>query len=1646
MIGRIWEEGAMKEKRTTRPAALCVPSTFLVFAFLASSPARSQVLTPFPLSEGSSFYGTPVQGIDGSIYGTSYWGGGYGTVFRVTPSGVYSLLHQFNLANGRNPQAGLYHAVDGSFYGTTQYGGFFNLGTVYKITAGGTFTLLYSFGGTQRGGDGGVVDAPVVQGADGNFYGTTENGGSANLGTVYRMDGTGAVSILHSFVGTDGSRPMAGLVRTDTGNFLGTTWDGGAAGLGTVFQVTTNGTVTTLHSFAGTGFDGQHPQASLIKGGDGNYYGSTTGYQSGSYGGGTVFMITPSGSLTTLHTFPDHCDFADGPTAPLAKGTDGKLYGTTSAFSGHIFRIDLSGNYEVLHRFGKDVNEGCCNLGGLVQGSDGSFYGINEVSGPSIASGYFFRLSLPAGPIPTITGISPPTGASLGGTPVSISGTGFLAGATATIGGVPAAVTSVTPTEVQATTGPHAPATVEVAVTNPDSGSTALLCSYTYSCPSGSPTATVSGSATICAGNSTNLSVALTGTGPWTLSWADGFVQSGIGSNPATRSVSPSTTTTYSVSSVTDTKCVGFVSGSAKVTVTPPPSASIAAPASACSGATGLTASVPDAGAGATYAWSITNGTITGGASARTVTFTAGASGAVHLQATVTSGPCSPSSSVDIPIANRPTAAVSGGATICAGQSTPLSIVLTGTAPWALNWSDGFQQVGIVSNPATRNVNPVSTTTYTVTSVVDATACTGNSSGSAAITVNPSPNATITAPSSACPGATGLAASVPDAGSGATYAWTITNGAITSGAAARSITFNAGATGPVGLGVTVTKGGCTANGSASVTVFTAPTATLSGPPTACAGANTLLSVVLTGSGPWTIQWADGYVQNASSSPAVRNVSLSADASYSLTSVTGAGGCAGSVSGSVSISVKPMPTATVSGDASVCPGVPVKLRLDVTATGSWTANWSDGYVQTGSGSGTFLRDVAAVSTTVYQVLLITDAVCSTPGGGTAVVTVLGTPSTSIEMSAPVCAGAVGLAARVISPAPGASYVWQLVNGTITSGQGTPAITYTAGQAGPLTLSVSALGSTGCSQIGARATSVQPVPGLPVLTVPASTKTGTAGLFAQVAASFGSTYFWRLTGGEITSGDGTDRITFRAGAPGDLLVGVKERSSTGCLSPEATKTVIVEGITSDRLAPVAVHGPGAGGSFFTTELTLSNPGSAPMTADLTFVPSGGGGAPVTTRRTVPGGQQLFIPDVVGPPALASRAALAGDPYTSGSLRITLGNLQSQGFAYVGARTTTPSGNGNAGVSYAAPLVADLSDARVYVPGLRESATDRSNLALASAATTGSITLRVTLFSGARGDSGRSYVLPDPVILGPGEWTQLGSVLSRAGFTNGYALVERISGTEPFVAYGVVNDNVTNDGSWLGGIPSTRTPGLQVLPVLVETASFSSELVLTNPSTKAVAASLSFTESLAHPGGFSAGTITEPLLPGEQRIIPGAVGYLRGRGMPVGAEGRDISGTLLVTFSLDYVTVEGFAGVRTTSPAPTGGRYGVYSAALLPAATASKEAWVFGLRQDGTARSNLALLNARTNQGPVTLAFDVFDGETGLKVATSRPVTLGPGQWTQLNAVLRSYGLANGYVRVFRTAGTGPWAAYGVLNDGAVPGAGTGDGSFLAMTLAP
>ena len=275
-----------------------------------------------------------VQGSDGNFYGTTEGGGttnNNGTVFRISPSGTYTNLYSFGTSpkDGAIPNAGLVQGSDGNFYGTTVIGG----GTVFRISPSGTYTSLYSFAGYPT--DGQYPEAGLVQGSDGNFYGTTEGGGTYSGGTVFRISPSGSETNLYSFGSypTDGVAPFAGLVQGSDGNFYGTTYLGGSSancdgGCGTVFRINSSGTETTLYSFVGSSTDGENPyHDGLVQGSDGSFYGTTK------YGGanslGTVFRITPSGSYTNLYFFGSQPNDGGDPQAGLVQGSDGNFYGTT---------------------------------------------------------------------------------------------------------------------------------------------------------------------------------------------------------------------------------------------------------------------------------------------------------------------------------------------------------------------------------------------------------------------------------------------------------------------------------------------------------------------------------------------------------------------------------------------------------------------------------------------------------------------------------------------------------------------------------------------------------------------------------------------------------------------------------------------------------------------------------------------------------------------------------------------------------------------------------------------------------------------------------------------------------------------------------------------------------------------------------------------------------------------------------------------------------------------------------------------------------------------------------------------------------------------------------------------------------------------
>lgn len=357
---------------------------------LLTVPAAAQSIQPiysFTNHSPANPYAALTLGPDGNFYGSTSGGGsaGAGTVFRITTSGSFTLLASFAYTNGAQPQGRLALGPDGEFYGTTSGGGNGRnggYGTVFRITTNGLLTTLFQFTGTN----GSTPEAGLTLGPDGNFYGTTFSGnptttqpGDGN-GTVFRITTNGSLTTLFQFT-TNGANPEAGLRLGPDGNFYGTTSQGGRDDSGTVFRITTNGALTTLVNF-NYNTTGAHPYGDLAPGLDGNFYGTTSYSGIPGTGGGTVFRITTNGILTTLTNFPG----VNLPDGALALGPDGNFYGTTFyggiGFNngyGTVFRVTTNGALTTLARFAN--TNGANPYAGLTLGPDGNFYGTTVNGG-----------------------------------------------------------------------------------------------------------------------------------------------------------------------------------------------------------------------------------------------------------------------------------------------------------------------------------------------------------------------------------------------------------------------------------------------------------------------------------------------------------------------------------------------------------------------------------------------------------------------------------------------------------------------------------------------------------------------------------------------------------------------------------------------------------------------------------------------------------------------------------------------------------------------------------------------------------------------------------------------------------------------------------------------------------------------------------------------------------------------------------------------------------------------------------------------------------------------------------------------------------------------------------------------------------------
>ncbi len=334
--------------------------------------------------DGANSQCSPVLGADGNLYGVTFSGGilNQGVFYQTSPTGGYQILHVFSqyAQEGQNP-TGVIQGPDGNFYGTCATGGQYGAGTVWMMDGSGNLTVLYSFSGS----DGSSPNGRLLVGADGSLYGTTVSGGAAGFGTVFTltMNGSGFTD-LHDFdpaIGNDGASPYAGLVQDASGTLYGAASSRGANGCGAFFKLNTDGTgYALLHSL--TSAEGSNPYGSPILVGSALY----AVCKSGANGYGSLVSVdTASGTAGVVRAF-NYVTDGGYPQGDLSLGPDGSFYGTNSdgghsSGVGTAWKLDTSRGFTILQTF--NASTGAHPYGGVVVDGSGTIYGATAQGGPT---------------------------------------------------------------------------------------------------------------------------------------------------------------------------------------------------------------------------------------------------------------------------------------------------------------------------------------------------------------------------------------------------------------------------------------------------------------------------------------------------------------------------------------------------------------------------------------------------------------------------------------------------------------------------------------------------------------------------------------------------------------------------------------------------------------------------------------------------------------------------------------------------------------------------------------------------------------------------------------------------------------------------------------------------------------------------------------------------------------------------------------------------------------------------------------------------------------------------------------------------------------------------------------------------------------
>ena len=459
------------------------------------------------------------------------------------------------------------------------------------------------------------------------------------------------------------------------------------------------------------------------------------------------------------------------------------------------------------------------------------------------------------------------------------------------------------------------------------------------------------------------------------------------------------------------------------------------------------------------------------------------------------------------------------------------------------------------------------------------------------------------------------------------------------------------------------------------------------------------------------------------------------------------------------------------------------------------------------------------------------------------------------------------------------------------------------------------------------------------------------------------------------------------------------------------------------PIVLSSTGVGGSDYSSEITLANRSAREVAVEFTYTAAFGEGSGVASD-VLRAGQQRIVPDAIAYlRQLGVPIPEAGNQ--GGTLRVRFSGLSSPEEASVLVRTTTAVPEGRAGLSYAGVPLESLLEGPAYLCGLRQNATDRSNLALQNAGDPGSghITLRVRVFSGDP-NAPASTDLPD-IVIPPGGFYQINEVLWSNGLSlaSGYVRVERVNGLAPYYAYAVINSQLSSDGSFVAPVPEdSRTYRLTVPLELAYQPNSIREWVVTNLSSSDTEVRLS---SLALFYGEPKSETQIWLGPGAQRIL---------------RSNQSLDGPVLIDSDAGLSHL--YVGVRVLGvPGRERDlRYGFSYAGIPSERESQKEAWLFGLQQNSETRTDLVLVNL-VNEA-TTFDIELFDGETGLRAGIVQNLAVDPWSWArQLDSLLATYapGVTQGYARVVASR-AGPFIAHAIILDGAQAGERSGDGSVV------